>query len=381
MEIRARYIQMGVFTLAVIASVFFFVYWLHNTGGLRERTLYRIRFENTVSGLLTGSGVFFNGIRVGEVTTLDLNPQNPRQVTVTIAVEPATPVRADTQAEIDFQGLAGAAVISLKGGAPTAPALAAQRGQPPLIVADTAATQTMTQTAREVLRRFDAILAENSEPLRGTLANLNTFSEALARNSTRVDGIVAGLERFVGGAAKGPAVIYDVTAPRTFPPLDKPAHGQLVVPEPTTLIALDTQKILVRPAAPDTPSFANAQWSDSTSKLFQAKIIQSFENANYLGAVGRPVDGLTADYQLLIDIRSFQISTSPEVVASVEFAAKILATNGRIVDARTFRAAVPAKITDAAVAAASLDQAFGKAVTELVVWTANALRAPPPAKR
>ncbi|KAB2919814.1 MAG: MCE family protein [Hyphomicrobiaceae bacterium] len=380
MEIRARYIQMGLFTLAVIAAVFFFVYWLHNTGGLRERALYRIRFENTVSGLLTGSGVFFNGIRVGEVTALDLNAQNPRQIMVTIAVEPATPVRADTQAEIDFQGLAGSAVISLKGGSPTAPALAGPRGAPPLIVADAAATQSMTQTARDVLRRFDAILAENSDPLRGTLANLNTFSEALARNSNRVDGIIAGLERFVGGAAKGPSVIYDISAPRTFPPLDKPAHGQLVVPEPTTLIALDTQKILVRPTAPDTPSFANAQWGDSTSKLFQAKIIQSFENANYLSAVGRPVDGLTADYQLLIDIRSFQISTTPEIVASVEFAAKILATSGRIVDARTFRASLPAQITDAAAAAAGLDQAFGKAVTELVVWTANALRTPP-AKR
>ena len=56
MEIRARYIQMGAFTLAVIAAGFAFVYWLNNAGGLRERAVYRIRFESSVSGLLRRIG-------------------------------------------------------------------------------------------------------------------------------------------------------------------------------------------------------------------------------------------------------------------------------------------------------------------------------------
>ena len=67
MEIRARYILMGLFLLAVIAGGFGFVYWLNNSGGFGERASYRVRFENSVSGLYTGSAVLFNGIRVGEV--------------------------------------------------------------------------------------------------------------------------------------------------------------------------------------------------------------------------------------------------------------------------------------------------------------------------
>ena len=377
MEIRARYIQIGLFTLAVIVAGFVFVYWLHATGGLRDRTVYRVRFQNSVSGLLTGSAVLFNGIRVGEVTAFHLDPREPGEVMVTIAVQPDTPVRADTKVEMDFQGLAGAATISLKGGAPTAPTLAASRGQPPLLVADAAATQTMTQSAREVLRRFDAILADNSEPLRGAIANLNTFSGVLARNSDRFDGIIAGLERLTGGGAKAAPTIYDLASPVAFPPLDKVARGQLVVPEPTALVALDTQKLLVRPSAPEGAGFANAQWSDSVTKLFQAKVIQSFESANYLEAVGRPMDGLTADYQLLIDIRSFQISTSPEATANVEFTAKILGSNGRIVGSRVFGKNLPTRVTDAPAAAAALNEAFNAAVTELVVWTASAMRTPP----
>src|SRR5271154_397935 len=98
METRAPYALIGLFVLAAIGAVFGFVFWLHNTGGLGERTVYRVRFENTVSGLLTGAAVLFNGIRVGEVTDLGLNPDNPRQVVATIAVVATTPVRADTQA-------------------------------------------------------------------------------------------------------------------------------------------------------------------------------------------------------------------------------------------------------------------------------------------
>jgi phospholipid/cholesterol/gamma-HCH transport system substrate-binding protein len=374
METRARYVLIGLFTLAVILFGFGFVYWLENTGGLRDRAVYRIRFESSVSGLLTGSAVLFNGVRVGEVTGIALGIDDPRQVTATIAVNPGTPVRADTQAGLDFGGLmGGTAAVSLTGGTPGSPILASPPGEPPLLVADAGAAQTMTQVAREMLRRIDAIVAENSEPLHGTLANLQTFSQALARNSDRVDGILAGLERMTGGTVAKPAPSYELTAPRAFPGAAKPPTGQLVVPEPTALVALETQKILIRLDQGGSLPLENGQWSDSLPKLVQAKVVQSFENANYLRAVARPFEGLVADFQLLIDIRQFQLSTAAEPVAEIEFSAKILGQDGRILDARIFRAAAPAKAADAPAAAAALDEAFGKAATELVVWVAGVL--------
>ena len=75
MEIKARYVLIGLFTLATIVAGFAFVYWLETTGGLGKRTSYEVRFHNTVSGLLTGSAVLFNGIRVGEVTGLKFGPE------------------------------------------------------------------------------------------------------------------------------------------------------------------------------------------------------------------------------------------------------------------------------------------------------------------
>ena len=60
-------------------------------------------------------------------------------------------------------------------------------------------------------------------------------------------------------------------------------------------------------------------------------------------------------------------------MAEIEFAARILSDNGRIVEAKVFRAAVPTKEMNAPSAAAALDEAFGKCATELVVWAASVI--------
>lgn len=378
METRARYVVIGLFTLAVVMAGFVFVYWLQSAGGLRQQAIYQIRFESPVSGLLKGSAVHFNGIRVGEVAELKLNAEDPKQVAVTVAIDPATPVRADTHVEIEFQGLTGATLISLRGGSASAPPLS---GQPPLLVAGEAATQSLTQAAREALRRLDAILAENAEPLKATLGNLNTFSAALARNSDKLDGIVAGLERLTGGGTKGPVTTYDLSAPRTFPPLEKVVRAQLVVPEPGAPIALDTQKIVPRSTGPEATSFGNAQWSDTVPKLVQAKVIEALDNSGYLGAVSRPMESLSADYQLLIDIRAFRLPAAPGEAAEVEIATKLLGNGGRIIAGKVFAAKASAASAEAQAAVAALDEAFGKTIVELAVWVANVLQGPPPQKR
>src|SRR5215470_15007500 len=147
METRAPYALIGSFVLAVIGAVFGFVYWLHNTGGWSERTVYRVRFENTVSGLLTGAAVLFNGIRVGVVTDLQLNRADPRRVTATISVLATTPLRTDTQAGLEFQGLTGVPVIARQGGASGAMLETSSKAEPALLVADPAAGQSMTEAA------------------------------------------------------------------------------------------------------------------------------------------------------------------------------------------------------------------------------------------
>jgi len=368
METRAPYALVGLLVIAAIGTIFGFVYWLNNTGGLSKRTVYEIQFDNSVSGLLKGAAVLFNGIRVGEVTNLQLSPDDPRKVSAVVAVAADTPIRADTHVGLEFQGLTGAPVIALEGRS-NMPPPAASAGLP-VLKADPAASVSMTRAARDALLQLQGLISESSEPLHSTLTNLSTFSAALARNSDRLDGIISSLERLTGGgpAAASP-IIYDLKAPHDFPPITKIPSAQLSIPEPTAVLMFDTQKILVRPSGSEGPTFSNAKWSDNIPKLIQARIIQSFENANL--RVARPIESLTASRQLLIDIRSFQLSLAAAPQAEAEFSAKILGDNGQILGTHIFRATVPAAAADAPAAAAALDNAFGKVATELVVWASG----------
>jgi phospholipid/cholesterol/gamma-HCH transport system substrate-binding protein len=372
METRARYVLVGLFVLIAALAGFGFVYWLHAAGGLGQRAIYRVRFENTVSGLRTGAAVSFDGIHVGEVTNLQLNPENPGQVFVTIAINPATPIRADTQVGIDVPGLMGSPSIMLSGGSPSLPALSASRGEAPLLVAGPSAGRGLTQAAREVLSRVDKILAENSASLHDTIANFDTFSATLARNSKNIDTILGGLEKTFGsGASKGPLPTYNLTAPMVSVRPPKKPGKELVVADPTTVVWNDTQRVILV-ASDGKSSFLNdAQWADSTPKLLQAKIIQSLENANFLAGVGRPSDNLSDAYQLLIDLRSFNISLDSSPKAEIAFMAQIATPKGRIVDGHAFQSEAPVKAMDPSSATAALNQAFMQSAKDLVQWVAQ----------
>ena len=116
METRANYALIGLFTLAVIAAAFGFVYWFSGGDRGQSRQSVRIVFSGSVSGLSNGSVVLFNGIRVGEVTDISLLPEDPRRVLSVVQVDARTPVRTDTRARLEYQGLTGVAQIALVGG-------------------------------------------------------------------------------------------------------------------------------------------------------------------------------------------------------------------------------------------------------------------------
>ncbi|ABE62731.1 Mammalian cell entry related protein [Nitrobacter hamburgensis X14] len=369
METRAPFVIIGAFVLAAIAAVFGFVYWLHNTGGLGPRATYHVQFEGSVPGLLVGAAVLFNGIRVGEVTELSLAPDNPHRVDAAIAVTSTTPVRSDTKVGLEFQGLTGVPVVALEGGQ-----LLAASGPVSTLIAEAGAGQSMTQAARDALRHVDAVLAENAGPIKSTIANLQVFSDGLARNTDKLDGIVAGLERMTGGGvSSGQKVTYDLRAAHGFSsPPERTLKSKLVIPEPTAVIKLDTQRFLFSPAK-EYPGFAEAIWADSIPKLLQAKLLESFENYDIAHAPLRSMDGVQGDYQLLIDIRRFQIATDPEPAVDIGLSARILNKDGKVVAARLFQDTQKLDKIEPAAASAAFNDAFGRIAKDMIAWTVKAI--------
>jgi phospholipid/cholesterol/gamma-HCH transport system substrate-binding protein len=371
METHARYIAVGIFAIAVVASAFMFVFWLRGASGLEE-VVYRIRFSGPVTGIVRGSPVLFNGVRVGEVTGVALDATDPTRTTVYASAIRGAPVRSDTKVEIETQGLLGAPALSLSGG--SGPPLQASSGQPTLEAAGM--TQDLSSVARGALQRFDSLIADNAANLRETIDNLKTFTGALARNSDKIDSILASLERLGGGGSAKDAVhVYELAAPKP-PAFDKAPPGQLAVAEPSAVVAFDTQKILYRSSAGETLPAADGQWVESVPKLVQTKIIQTFENAGYMRVV-RGADALSSDYQLLLDIRGFHVLKAPERAAVVELTAKI-AEGGKVMDGRMFRATAPVRDDGVVAASAGLSEAFGQAATDLATWAAARLAELPP---
>jgi phospholipid/cholesterol/gamma-HCH transport system substrate-binding protein len=85
------------------------------------------------------------------------------------------------------------------------------------------------------------------------------------------------------------------------------------------------------------------------------------------------MDGLEADDQILIDVRTFQIKSDPDFTAEVGFSARILAKDGHVVASRVFVQGQKFDRLDPASAAAAFDDGFNSIATELITWTAGAL--------
>ena len=189
MEDKAKYLLVGLFTFAVIAAAFVFVYWLHNSSGRKETAEYRVIFDGSVSGLRVGGPVLFNGIRVGQVSDMGLT-DDPSQVAAVLTVNKDTPVRSDTRVGLEYAGLTGIASVSLTGINAKAAPLIAKAGQLPTLKADPNAGGDMSTAVRATLARADAVIAENQESLRAAIKNLETFTGALARNGDKIDKLV-----------------------------------------------------------------------------------------------------------------------------------------------------------------------------------------------
>lgn len=149
---------------------------------------------------------------------------------------------------------------------------------------------------------------------------------------------------------------------------------QILVPEPTALKALDGDQVVIRLSGSELQYLSKAQWSDRLPRIVQAKLVQAFENSGKVGGVGKPGQGLAIDYQVISEIRSFEISTEGADTAVVEIFAKIVNDrNGTVRVQKAFRATAGVKGTGNPAFVRALDQAFATVVAEIVGWTLSSI--------
>jgi cholesterol transport system auxiliary component len=174
-----------------------------------------------------------------------------------------------------------------------------------------------------------------------------------------------------GGRAKD-----DTFALSAMPEVAGPAarNKQLLIPEPAALKALDSEQVVIRVTDSEIQYLAQARWSDRLPKMVQAKLVEAYENSGKLRGVGIPGQGLAIDFQVVTDIRAFQIETAGGDQAHVEISAKILNDrNGEVTAQRVFSATVPVSGAGNPGFIAALDAAFARVTADMVGWTLKSI--------
>ena len=189
METKANYVLIGAFTILVAVFGLLFALWAAKYSADKSFQEYYVIFNEPVTGLTEGGSVQYNGISVGTIEELSLNPRDPRQVRARLKLEASAPVKVDTKAKLSQAGITGSPFIQLTGGSPNAPRLVSNDADTiPVITTEPSALQNIADTASKLVARLDKLMSEeNIEHIDNTLTNLDNITAALGDATQKED--------------------------------------------------------------------------------------------------------------------------------------------------------------------------------------------------
>ena len=225
MERHAHYALVGMISTLLLLAGFVFVIWLGQYQFDHQYDLYRIVFQGPVRGLSNGGEVQFNGIKIGEIQHISLDAADPNKVIMNIRADGGTPVRVDSEATTELQGISGIDVIQISAGTPSKPLLRdVDHSKRPTIRAKPNALSSLLlgggqvlQSATEALGRVNRVLSDrNIANLTQAMRDLRETTHSLAAHQAmfnKLDHAASDLQasaasvrgianRYVYGASK-----------------------------------------------------------------------------------------------------------------------------------------------------------------------------------
>ncbi len=214
METRSNQVLVGSITLGLVAALVLFIVWLSSVTGGGEKK-YDVFFQQSVEGLAKGSPVTFSGVPVGQIESINLEPQSPQFIRVRISVSDDTPVLEGSTATIRGVGFTGVSQIQIDPpenpppGQPRRPRREircpeenAQAECPygvAVIPTRPGALGQLLNTAPELLERVstlterltDLLSDRNQESIAGILDHLEEVSRSLAERSPEIAATLA----------------------------------------------------------------------------------------------------------------------------------------------------------------------------------------------
>ncbi|MFZ1325832.1 MAG: MlaD family protein [Candidatus Contendobacter sp.] len=205
MQSKVNYTLVGLFVVALVAAFSLAVFWLTLGGENKVYDRYRVYFRESVAGLNPKATVRYRGVQVGQVESIRLDPANPDQVDVVLAIEQGTPIRRDTIATLSTRGLTGVASVELSGDSAQSPPLEKKPDQElPVIQAGPSLVARLDDAFNNILTnvnslsgRLERLLGDDNQTTFTTiLHNVSTVTGALAGHSDQIGQAVVNVETF-----------------------------------------------------------------------------------------------------------------------------------------------------------------------------------------
>jgi phospholipid/cholesterol/gamma-HCH transport system substrate-binding protein len=201
METRAHYVAVGAFVLAVIVVGFVAALSLGRVEFAQELKRYYVFFKGSVTGLSKGSLVQYNGITVGRVVDVRVDPDDLEKIQVTVEIDSnLVKIKTDARAFLDTNLLSGVSTIQIRGGTREARDLEPEAGHRyPVIASGSSVLQRVTEAGPQLLDRLtiaadnlNAVLNEqNRKAIADSLQNVRTITEAFVAPSKEAAELVA----------------------------------------------------------------------------------------------------------------------------------------------------------------------------------------------
>lgn len=202
---RASNLVIGTTTLTVIAVAFGGVLGMQKWRTIQSRSQLRVVFEGgSASGLRRGGPVNFDGVPAGQILSIKL--ENPRKVVALVLLDNTAPIRKDTVAGIEFQGLTGVAAVSLIGGAPSAPPVPLDSDGIPVLTADLSDAESIVDTLHSV----DRSIVSNAPAIKEGLRTFEDYTAGLRGKGEEIDTVMLKVDNAFAGFDKAVTKIEGV---------------------------------------------------------------------------------------------------------------------------------------------------------------------------
>ena len=215
MERKSPYVLVGAAMIVFIAAVAGFVIWKLRAGDRTSYAYYVILFSGDVQGLTNDSPVFYRGLRVGRVHSIQLTSRVDTQrstgrerltekIEVTVAVDWNIDIRERSYAVFEKPFIAGAPFIQIVGRLDVDQVKPKKRlGQTPypeiregasfLQATSTSAQELLTKAGVTVDRLNELLSPDNVGAVSDTLRNLSTTTTGLAKQDAAIQATLAEL--------------------------------------------------------------------------------------------------------------------------------------------------------------------------------------------